>query len=119
MFDGLRRSEKARVERRCAFILFHDFLAFLDNAFDRVALLAARGFAEDFENLLKPLDLGFRLALMLLKGGAQLLGIRGLCHFGQGFVNLLFGVVDVFEGVEEEVVKVLVGHGISPANTGE
>ena len=45
----------------------------------------------------------------------QLLVARLLDHGRQGFEDVLFGVVDVLEGFDEQVFHRLDGHGVSPA----
>jgi hypothetical protein len=52
--------------------------------------------------------------MMLFERGAQLIGLRCLGHLGQGFVDLLLGVVYILEGIEKKRVEILVGHVCSP-----
>ena len=105
MLDGLRSSENAGIERRAVGEVFHDFLAFLDEAVDRLALHAAGRLAEHFEYFFQPFD----LALVLRDG------FRSACSssdsaffaiFGQRLQDLLLGVVDVLQRMKEEIVRV-------------
>ena len=113
MFDGLRRREHGSVERVGAFVLLHHFLALIEDALDAIAGLAARRLFHQFENLFEALDLAFGLAMMLLEGRSQLVGTGRLRHLRQRSQNLLFGVINILERIQEEVVEVFVfrGHG--------
>src|SRR5882724_2033595 len=115
VLDGLRGGKHAGVKRLAALVLVHDLLALVEDALDRVAGLAARRLVEQFENLLEALDLAFGLAVVLFERRTQLVGLSGLRHFRQHLQNLLFGVVNVLQGIEEEIVEVFVfffcGHG--------
>jgi hypothetical protein len=55
--------------------------------------------SQELEDLLKAPDLTFGLVRVLFERRAELIGIRGLRHLGQGLKNMLFGVVDVFQRV--------------------
>ncbi len=79
-----------------------------------LAFHAARGLAEHVEDLREALDLALGLGAMLLESLAQLLRMRGLCHSRQGLQNLPLGVIDVLEGMEEEIVHGLDRHGSAP-----
>jgi len=57
VLDGLRRSEKAGVERRHSLVVFHDLGAFVGDTENGIACLGASGLAENVEYLLKPFDL--------------------------------------------------------------
>jgi hypothetical protein len=76
----------------------------------RIPWIASQVFAEQFEDLFEPYDLALGLAMMFFEGGAELIGVRRLGHFGQVFVDLFFSEVDVFQGVQKEIVQVLVCH---------
>jgi len=56
MLDRSRGRQQPGIESRGILVLLHDFLAFIENALRRVALLAARGLAEKLEDLFKPFD---------------------------------------------------------------
>ena len=71
------------------------------SALDRIAFLAARRFAKKFENLLKAFDLSFGFIVVFFECSPQLLGCRSFGHFWQGFIDLLFCVVDVLQGIEK------------------
>jgi hypothetical protein len=75
--------EQAGIEGRFALVLFHDFLALIEDAFDGVALLAARWLAEQIEYLLQAPDLAFRLVMMFFECRPKLVGVGRL---GQRFL---------------------------------
>ena len=52
MLDRLRRRQQPGVECRRVGVFVHDLLALVEDALDGVALLAARGLAELFKDLL-------------------------------------------------------------------
>jgi hypothetical protein len=79
VLDRLRGGEQAGIEGRFALVLFHDFLALIEDAFDGVALLAARRLAEQVEYLLQAPDLAFRLIMMFFECRPMLVGI---CRLG-------------------------------------
>ena len=83
MLDGLCRGNHAGIERLGTLVLFHDLLALVEEALHRLAGLAARRFVDQFENLLKALDLAFGLAVMLFERRTQLVGVRRLRHLRQ------------------------------------
>ncbi len=66
--------------------------------------------ADHLEHLLEPLDMPLGFFEVLLETGAQFVRVGGLGHFGQRFHDLLFGEIDVLEGVEEEIVQSLFSH---------
>ena len=59
------------------------------------------------EDLLEPLDLLLGLAKVGLEGLLQLRIGRFLDHLGQRFRDLLLGVVDVLQRMDEEIVECL------------
>ena len=61
VLGALAGGNQAGVHRRLVEVLLHDRLAFLDDAGDAVAVLAAHLFVEAREHLLEPLDLALRL----------------------------------------------------------
>src|SRR5271166_2184541 len=67
MLDRLSRRQKARVECQSMSVLVHDFLAFVEDALDGIALLAARRLAEKLKDLFEAFNLLFGLVVMLLK----------------------------------------------------
>ena len=64
-------------------------------------------FVDQTEHLFQPLDVAFRLFAMLLKGGGEILGIRGLFHFRQRGQNFLFREIDVLQRLEKQLVELL------------
>ena len=81
------------------------------SALDRIAFLAARRFAKKFENLLKAFDLSFGFIVVFFECSPQLLGRRSFGHFWQGFIDLLFSVVDVLQGIQKQRIQIFCGHG--------
>src|SRR3954471_4592538 len=110
VLDRLRRRDQAGVERRAAGELLHHLLAFLQDALDGLARHALGLLAQEPEDLLEALDLLFRLAAVLLERGLELLVLGGAGHLRQGFQYLVFGVVDILGGVQEQALQVLLGH---------
>ena len=112
MLDRLRARQKAGVEGRGSLVFLHDLLALFDEADDRVAGLPLRLGVDHLEHLFQPFDVGFGFALVLLEGGAQFLGLRGLGHLGKRGEDLLLGEIDVLQGVVEQRVELLglLGH---------
>jgi hypothetical protein len=53
VLDGLCCRQEPGVGRGRASEVLHDFLAFVDQTLDRIASLAARGFLDNFEDLLE------------------------------------------------------------------
>src|SRR4029450_3502779 len=102
MLHRLRGGQQAGVERGRVGILLHDLLAFVENALDRIALLAARRLAahvkallhapdrpallpgprlaEHPKALLPPLDLSFGLLIVLFESSPQLVRLSGFSH---------------------------------------
>jgi hypothetical protein len=76
-------------------------LAFVQDAFDGVAFLAARRLAQKFEDLLQAIGLSFGFVMMFFECSPKLIGIGRLRHLRQRFIDLLFGVVDVLQRIEE------------------
>jgi len=50
--------------------------------------------------------------MVLFKRRTKLIGIGGLGHLRERLINLLFGVVDILEGIKEQSAKVFRSHGI-------
>jgi hypothetical protein len=103
MFDGLPRGGETGVERTFSLVFLHDLLGLVDNAQDRFTGLAARRLAELFEDLLEAFDVSFRFLTMSLESFPQLGRGSGFRHFGQCPKDLLFGEIDVFQGILKEV----------------
>jgi hypothetical protein len=71
------------------------------------------------ENVLQALDLLFGLRLMSFKCLPQLRGLSCRSHLGQRLQDLMLGEVDIFQGVKEETLKVLLGHDRAPGGLGK
>ena len=84
--------------------LFHVLFGFIDDAFDGLALLAARRNVQHLEHLIEPLDLAFGFLAVGLERFLQFPALGLLDHARQGFEDLLFGVVDVLEGCDEQII---------------
>ena len=67
VFYGLGRRDETRIESLAVGVLLHDALAFLDNSLDGFASLSLGASSQQFEHLVKPLDMGLRLIAMRLK----------------------------------------------------
>jgi hypothetical protein len=89
---------------RLVFDLPSGLVGFLDYTIDGRALCPAELLAELLEHLLKPLDLLVRLFEMTLQSGDQVMVGRLLDHFGQRFNDLLLGVIDVLQTMEQQVL---------------
>jgi hypothetical protein len=81
VLDCLGGSKEPGVERRCAFELLHNFLAFLDNADDRIARFAPRRFVDLLEDFLEPRHVLFSLCLVRLESGLEILGLSSFREF--------------------------------------
>ena len=83
MLDRLRGGEQAGIERGRILVLRHDLLAFIEDALDGIAFLAARGLAEQLEDFLEPLDLPLGLVVVLLECRAKLVDLAALAILGR------------------------------------
>ena len=97
MLDGLSGCDQASIHNFPGLGLAHDFLAFLDKAFDGFAGAAAGALVHQLEDALKALNLTFGLLKVMLKCLLELRSCRVLRHFRQGFQDLLFPVIDVLK----------------------
>jgi hypothetical protein len=70
----------------------------------RLAGLAARARVELVEHLLEALDLAPGFLAVMLEGLAQLVGLGRLGHFGERLHQLLLGVIDVPELVDQQIL---------------
>ena len=75
--------------------------------------LARAGTSRLLEHLLEALDLAAGLFQVLLEGLAQLGRLHRLGHLRQGFHELLLGVIDVAELVDEQVLDRFHSHLMS------
>ena len=85
MLDRLSGGQQAGVEGGRVGILLHDLLAFIEDTFDGIALLAARGLAEQLEYLFQPFDLPLGLVVVFLESGPQFVGVAAFAIFGNAF----------------------------------
>ena len=111
VLDSLSGADHAGIQHLLVLDLLHMLLGFIDDAFDRLALLAARRHVQHLEHLIEPLDLAFGFLAVGLQRLLQLLAVGFLDHARQGFEDLLLGVVDVLEGSDEQIVHRLDRHG--------
>src|SRR5579872_2283971 len=112
MLNSLGGGQQTGIERRCVGILIHDFLAFVEDALDGVALFTAGRLADEPENLFQPFDLTFGLVMVLLEGRSQLIRVGRFGHLWKRFINLLLRVIDIFQGIDEQLVEIFLGHGV-------
>src|SRR5204862_108847 len=68
------------------------------------AWLRPRGYAQYAETFVEPLYLSFRLSEMNIENVLQLCGSRGLAHFRQGLQQLLFGVQNVSQLLDQQLL---------------
>jgi hypothetical protein len=101
VFYALRAGDQRCVEDG-AVELFHRRLAFLDDANDAVAFLAARLLADDPEDLFEPRDLLLRLPQVISKGGPELRVLRGFRHFRERLRETILAVIRVAEFFDEQ-----------------
>jgi len=57
--------------------------------------------------MLEPLHMALRLGEVLLEAGLEFGRLGGLGQLGQRLGELPFGVIDILEGIEEQVVECL------------
>src|SRR5262249_53200767 len=105
VLDRLRRSDQAGVKGCRTLELLHDLLAFINHPVDGVAGFALCGMFYELENLLEPLDLIRGLVVVFLKGSLQIFRMGSLRQLRKSGEDFLFGVVDVFQGLVQEVFK--------------
>src|SRR6185437_12465468 len=94
MLNRLRRCEKPGIKRLAAGELFHNLLAFLDHADDRIACFAARWLADELEHLVEALHMALGLLAVRFKGLLELLRICLLGHLGKRLEDLLLREVN-------------------------
>jgi hypothetical protein len=102
--DGLRIGDDGRVQHGLVLDLACGLVGLLDDAVDRGALRPAGLLAELFEHLLKPLDLFVGLFEMVLKAHDKITVGGVVDHFRQRFKDLLLGVVDVPQTMNQQVL---------------
>src|SRR3954468_14439232 len=105
MFDGLCRRQQPSIERRHSLEVFHDLGAFIRNAVDGFARLAARRLADDAKHLIEPLYLTLRFPQMLVEGARQLPGLGGFRHFRQRLDDLVLREINVLQRLMKEIAQ--------------
>ena len=105
MLGALARGNQAGVHRGLVELLFHDRLAFLDDAGDAVTVLALHLLVEAGKHLLQAADLATRFLEMRLECVAQFLRCGSLRQLGQGLRQLLLGVIGITKFIQECVVQ--------------
>ena len=102
MLHVLRLRDQTGVEHVRLRLLRDELLAFFEQSFHSVALLATRTFIQVLEDAIEALDLPPGDPLVIGKGLLELAARRGLDHAGQCLENLPFGAVQVFELIHIE-----------------
>ena len=86
--------------------------AFLDEALHGVAGLALGFLAEELKRLLEAVHMAAGLLEMFGEAFLQFLVGGGLGHFGQGLEELILGVVEILELIDQEFTeRIDLGHG--------
>ena len=104
MLHGLRRREHARVVNLTVLDLLHDILGFRQDSIHRIAAYGTRGHSTLIENSLQAFNLMAGLFAVFFKGAFEIGGLRALSHLRQVFIDLLFGVIDILERVQKQIV---------------
>jgi hypothetical protein len=104
MFHGLRCRNQRGIKHRLLLNFAGDVVGFFNDAVDCRAVHALRLFADQLKNLFQPLYVIFGLAQMTLKTLLELRIGGFFDHIRQRFHDLLLGVVDVAQGMHEQVV---------------
>src|SRR4029078_9526758 len=93
-------------------VLFHHRLAFLDDALDAVAVLAARLFVQALEDLLEAVDVAPRSLEMTLERVSQVGRARRLRELAERLDQLFLRVVGVAQFVQKRLVpRARICHG--------
>ena len=87
MLGALPGGDQTGIHRLVIEVLFHDRFAFLDDAGDAVAMLAAHLLTEALEDPFEAFDLALRLLEMGFERVAQRLGRSGLGEFDSALVS--------------------------------
>src|SRR4029077_560603 len=103
MLDRLRHGNEAGVKSRHTLIFFHNFLAFLHDSEDRLAGFSASGLVYFGKDLLETSNMFFRLRLMLLERGFQIMSLRRFRHFRERAEDLLFGEINILESIVKQL----------------
>ena len=104
VLDALRGADQREVGRGVVLLLafVHHLLAFLDEPHHALAGLGARGGPENAEAFVEPLDLRLGLLQVHLEQALQLRGAGRLGHLRQRLEQLLFGMQDVAQLIDQE-----------------
>ena len=105
VLDALRRADESGVAHGVLGVFVDHVAAFFDEALHGLALVAGKGQAEIFADFFEALDMALGLFEVLLEAGFQVFVRGGLRHFWQGFHELRFGAVEVFEFLVEKVCE--------------
>jgi len=103
MLDPLGGGNQAGIHDLFVGVLFHEFGAFLDQPLHAFAGLTFGSEVQRLEYLLQAYDVSLRLFQMLLERLFQIRCRGSLGHLGEGFDQLLLGVVEVFQLLYEQV----------------
>ena len=107
VLDRLRRGDQGRVQNLLVGNVAADFIGFLENTVDGRAIDCLGLDAMQFEDLFDALDVTRGLAKVFLEAGLQLRIGCLVDHLRKRLFDLLFGVIDVAQRVDEEVVQCL------------
>jgi hypothetical protein len=104
VFDCLRRADDGGIEHILVGHLAGDLISLADKSIDGRALHPFGLLAELLEHLTEPRDLVLGLFQMVLKPFRQV-SVGGLFdELGQRFNDLIFGIIDVFEAMEQKII---------------
>ena len=107
MLDPLTSGDDGGVADLIFHVFFDRLLSFLDQAFHRLTLHAARWQFQFLENLFEPRDLLLGFLQVVFQAFAQIFARNRLDHLGQRLGNQFFRRVEVLELVREEVLESL------------
>src|SRR5215203_6632540 len=90
-----------------------DFLAFLDDALNGLALDTLGLLAHDLKHPLQALHLSLGFSQVHGQRAPKLIRLGRLCHLWQGFEDGILGEVGVLELVDEEGLEVFLSHDMA------
>jgi hypothetical protein len=107
MLRALCRADKGEIGSGVFFFfpLRHKFLAFFDEAHHSLAGLGPGRLAEEVKAFVQALNLRFCFREMLLEQFAELVEARSCCHLGKRLGQLLFGVDDIAQLVDQQFIQ--------------
>jgi hypothetical protein len=105
VFHALRGANEFGIADRVWRIFLNRFFAFLDQSLHGVTGFPFRLCAEKLEAAIQAVDVLSGLLKMLLETFLQFLVRRSFRHFRQRFHELVFGIVEVAEFVDEEITE--------------